>query len=83
MDPSNFHRSCARAVQEGSELPEEITDDGSLVRIRFGEEITRLGLVRHSLIAHKVGEQLGGQVTSGATQSRKSALKPAPTKKTK
>ena len=54
--PSTFHRSCARAVQEGSELP----NDGSLVRIRFGEEITHLGLVQHSLIAHRVCEQLLG-----------------------
>ena len=46
--PSTFHRSCARAVQEGAELLTEITHDGNLVRVRIGEEITHLGLVRHS-----------------------------------
>ena len=50
--PSTFQRSCERAVQEDSELPADITHDGSLVRIRFGEEITQVGLVQQSLIAH-------------------------------
>ena len=67
---STFHRSCARAVQEGSELPAEITHDSSLVCVRFGAEITRFGFVPHSLIDYKVGEQLGRHVTSGATQIR-------------
>jgi len=48
--PSTLHRSRARARQEGAELATEITHDGSLVRIRFGEEITHLHLVRHCFI---------------------------------
>ena len=74
---STFHRSCAQAVLEGSELPAEITPNNSHVLICFGEEITHLGLVRHRHIVHNVGEQLRGQVTSGATQIWKRALKPA------
>ena len=66
-----FHRSCARAAQEDSEFPTEITHDGSLVRIRFGEEITHLGLVRHSLVARI------HRATGGAIKIQKSAWKPA------
>ena len=37
---------------------------------RSGEEITHFGLVRHSFITHKVGEQLGGQVTQRSAWRR-------------
>ena len=41
-------------------MPPEFTHDGKPVRIRFGEEIEPLNLVKHSLVAHRVGEQLLG-----------------------
>ena len=65
-------------------LPAVITHDGSVVRIRFREENIQLGLVRHSLIAHKAGEQLRGQVTSGANPNSEISFDAGiPTGKTK